>query len=193
MKYHPDVDYDALANCLESRCTHATTFLRIHLLERKTGVNMTSLRTLYDKLAANYTPVTPDRAERILQLYSELGLGTLGKRYNRPMIQWNPEIDLAKLAHCLDSRAHAVSVIRKMQPIDKGEDTTCYIPAGSYAALMATGLGQCLGIRKCVTQDDDDDVDSEPGDAKPVSLESPIELLVEGLVDDDDDDDLWLM
>jgi hypothetical protein len=140
------IDYEAIANRIESSSGHAAYFLHLQAVGRKVGVRTTTIRTVVDKLKGKNAAVSLAHAGRILCLFSELGLGTVIRRSHALVIRWNPRLDVIALGFCLAERARQRRVLYEVAAVSKGRMLVCMMPSGSFDALVATGLARRLEI-----------------------------------------------
>lgn len=148
---HP-VNYVSLAEQIQSRSPRAAFFLRIHLKDRRTGVRITTARTVMDKLAARNREISRDDASRMLHFFAQMGLGRVGMKYSWTVIAWNQVVCLKTLARHLEAKREKAAPARPVESSStaatgRQEDKVeCRIPANSLAALKATGLADHFGI-----------------------------------------------
>lgn len=142
------IDYEAIANQLEARSAVGAYFLRIHTRGRKVGMRRTTWLTVRDKVASRMPAIDQSKAERVLHIFSELGLGRVLTRYSRQEIEWNPSLDIRRLGRCLMERSRQRKRLKEIEHLRKGPSVVCLMPSGSFDALLATGLAATMEIER---------------------------------------------
>jgi len=141
------IDYYAIAIRLTGRSPLATSFLAVQTAGRKTGLKKTNTTTLRHKAKTCLkVEISEARAEAILHLFSEFGLGSIGKSYGEIYIQWNPRLDMFKLGEACSKLRQQWHAARKVEDVGKGKTVVCMLPSSSLAALTSTGLAKTLEI-----------------------------------------------
>lgn len=133
----------------------AATFLVLQTAHRQRGCRKTNARTIHDKLKGIHTDVTFGDVNGILRVYEKLSLGTIGEHYGRPLIIWNPTVDLFAIGEAIKARIASNSPVSadgvtSVQPNFSASTAepkvVCKLPAASFRMLSDTGIAACLGL-----------------------------------------------
>lgn len=148
------VDYDAIAIRVIGRSPLACALIAVQVTGRKTGLKKTNATTLMHKSKTRLnSEILQARAEAILHLYSEYGLGTVRKEYGVPVIHWNPRLNMFRLGEACRQLWKQWRAAKKVDEIGKGKTVVCMMPSGSLEALKSTGLAKTLEIELLTGQE----------------------------------------